>query len=83
MTSRGKPRTKTSMGRHDYSSEQSLDYWCTRWKAEFDALPERKQQEYREYLALLLETAPSRSQLWNVATCLGITKGGGGDGLGK
>lgn len=80
MAARGKPRTAGASGRHDYSGEQSLDFWRPIWRAEFNALPERKRQEHAAHVRELLRTAGRHSQLRAYAAICGITEDGDGDG---
>jgi hypothetical protein len=82
MAKPGKPRKEGASGRHDYTSDESLTFWQARWRAEFEALPPKKQAEERARIGRLLATAPAGSPLRAYAAACGIGDGDGdGDGI--
>jgi hypothetical protein len=77
MAKPGKPRKEGASGRHDYDPDESLRFWQARWRAEFEALPPKKQAEQTEHIRTLLAGAPAGSPLRSYAAACGI---GDGDG---
>jgi hypothetical protein len=68
----GRRRKEGASGRHDFTGDESLTFWQARWRAEFEALPPKKQDEQRAHIRSLLVSAPAWSQLHSYAAACGI-----------
>ena len=74
----GKPRTSSSLGRHEYKHEDSLSYWKRQWKAQIDAQAPKTRRETIQRARRLMRETHYRSALHDLAVCY-EPKDGDGD----